>query len=115
MRFYKLRVTTNAAGIATTFNEQFKPEVIPEVNDPYHIDWISSTDEPCLVGEKALHLADPEKMGYVIRWPIYGGNFNTRDYPSNQLIMSDIEAIFRDALLQKDVDPNSYKVGTVLS
>lgn len=52
MRFYKLRVTTNAANIATTFNEQFKPETIPEVNDPFRIDWVTSSDEEYIVGEK---------------------------------------------------------------
>lgn len=52
MRFYKLRVTTNAANIATTFNEQFKPETIPETNDPFRVDWVSSSDEEYIVGEK---------------------------------------------------------------
>lgn len=110
MRFYKLRVTANAAGIATTFNEQFKPEIIPEVNDPYYVDWISSTEEPYLVGDRALHLANPEEMGYAVRWPIYGGNFNTRDYPSAQLILSDLEMILREALKQKEIEPSAYKV-----
>ena len=110
MRFYKLRVTTNAAGIATTFNEQFKPEVIPEINDPYHVEWISSSDEPFYVGEDALRLADPEKMGYAVRWPIYGGNFNTRDYPSMQVVYNDIETILREALKEKGIEPSTYKV-----
>ena len=110
MRFYKLRVTTNACSIATTFNEQFKPEIIPEVNDPYHVDWIRSSDEPYLVGERALRLANPDEMGYAVRWPIYGGNFNTRDYPSSQLILSDVEAIFREALKEKGIGADTYKV-----
>ena len=50
MRFYKLRVTPNAATIASTFNEQFKPEII--TTDPNSIEWI---DENCpdkvVVGE----------------------------------------------------------------
>ena len=107
MRFYKLRVTTNAASIATTFNEQFKPEIIPEVNDPYHVDWIYTSDEPYLVGDAALRLANPEEMGYAVRWPIYGGNFNTRDYPSAQLILSDIETIFRESLKSKGIEPSA--------
>ncbi|KAI0630868.1 actin-like ATPase domain-containing protein [Trametes polyzona] len=109
MRFYKLRVTPNAAGIATAFNEQFKPEIIPESNDPYHVDWITSTEQPYLVGEDALRIADPESMGYVVRWPIYGGNFNTRDYPSMQVVYNDIETIFREALKQKGIEPSTYK------
>ena len=55
MRFYKLRVTTNAPSIASTFNEQFKPEIIPEANDPFRIDWITApTDEDFIVGEKVV-------------------------------------------------------------
>ncbi|RPD64111.1 actin-like ATPase domain-containing protein [Lentinus tigrinus ALCF2SS1-7] len=114
MRFYKLRVTTNAAGVATAFNEQFKPEKIPEANDPFHVDWITSSDEPYLVGEKALRLANPEEMGYAVRWPIYGGNFNTRDYPSTQLILADIEAILRESLRLKDIEPKMYKEYSVV-
>ncbi|KAI0640783.1 actin-like ATPase domain-containing protein [Trametes meyenii] len=114
MRFYKLRVTPNAASIATSFNEQFKPEIIPEVNDPYHVDWIYSADEPYLVGEDALRIANPEDMGYVVRWPIYGGNFNTRDYPSLQVVYNDIETLLREALKQKDIEPSAYKEYSVV-
>lgn len=55
MRFYKLRVTPNAASIASKFNEQFKPEIIQEINDPFRIDWIQETpvDQDILVGDKA--------------------------------------------------------------
>ena len=53
MRFYKLRVTANAAAVASTFNEQFKSETIPEANDPFRVDWIMNTpEEDYLVGEK---------------------------------------------------------------
>lgn len=52
MRFYKLRVTPNAANIASTFNEQFQPETIPEANDPYRVDWIRDDTEPYLVGDQ---------------------------------------------------------------
>ena len=52
MRFYKLRVTPNATKIASTFNEQFKPEKIPEHND-YQTEWIdSSCPDEILIGEK---------------------------------------------------------------
>ncbi len=112
MRFYKLRVTTNAASIATTFNAQFKPEIIPEANDPYRVDWISSSEEPYLVGDAALRLANPEEVGYAVRWPIYGGNFNTRDYPSAQLVLSDIEVILRESLKMKGIEPSAYQVSS---
>ena len=53
MRFYKLRVTANAAAVASTFNEQFISETIPEANDPFRVDWIMNTpEEDYLVGEK---------------------------------------------------------------
>jgi hypothetical protein len=55
MRFYKLRVTPNATEVASKFNEQFKPEIIQEFNDPFRIDWILETpaDQDILVGDKA--------------------------------------------------------------
>jgi actin-related protein 8 len=52
MRFYKLRVAPNATKIASTFNEQFKPEKIPEHND-YQTEWIdASCPDEILIGEK---------------------------------------------------------------
>lgn len=61
MRFYKLRVTPDAATKATTFNEQLKPELIPEQNDPFCVDWIHDiAAEPCYVGEK-VRLAISER------------------------------------------------------
>lgn len=52
MRFYKLRVTQNADSIASTFNEQFVPEIIPEANDPSRIKWIQNPADDVIVGEK---------------------------------------------------------------
>ena len=53
MRFYKLRMTPDAAIKATGFNEQLKPELIPEQNDPFRIEWIYDiATEPFYVGEK---------------------------------------------------------------
>ncbi|KAF5387332.1 hypothetical protein D9757_005799 [Collybiopsis confluens] len=111
MRFYKLRVTPNAAHIASTFNAPFKPEIIAEHNDPYRIDWIAgSTDEDVLVGEKALRLADPQSSNFIVRWPIYGPNFNTRDYPSLQVLLSDIETLVQLTLSEKfSIEPADYK------
>ena len=60
MRFYKLRVTTNAATVASQFNEQFKPETIPEANDPFRVDWITSTPEDeYIVGDRVRSLLVP--------------------------------------------------------
>jgi actin-related protein 8 len=52
MRFYKLRVTQNASLIASTFNESFKPEILPDDTDPYKIEWITESNEEFIVGEK---------------------------------------------------------------
>ncbi|KAH9990563.1 actin-related protein [Russula vinacea] len=99
MRFYKLRVTPDAAIKAASFNEQLKPELIPEQNDPFCVDWIHDiAAEPFYVGEKALRIADPEKQGYIVRWPIWGSRFNTRDYPSTAMIIDDIETILETSL-----------------
>ncbi|EEB93425.1 hypothetical protein MPER_07917, partial [Moniliophthora perniciosa FA553] len=109
MRFYKLRVTPNASNIATTFNEQFKPEYIQEHNDPYRVDWITDDKEGVLFGEKALRLADPHNTNYVVRWPIYGPNFNTRDYPSIQIILNDMETILRHTIKERlGIEPRDY-------
>lgn len=56
MKFYKLRVTQNAASVASAFNESFKPETIPDSADPYEIDWITEANEDVLVGEKVWNL-----------------------------------------------------------
>ena len=60
---------------------------------------------------QALELADPHEMGYVVRWPLYGGHVNTRDYPSHQVVLSDIEAILRDTLSEYlSINQKSYNV-----
>ncbi|KAF9223955.1 hypothetical protein BS17DRAFT_680844, partial [Gyrodon lividus] len=99
MRFYKLRVTPNAASIASTFNEQFKPEIIHEYNDPFQVDWIHEPfpDNTCLTGEKVW----PWPLSYTVRWPINGHNFNSKDYPSVQMILDDIETIISIVLEEK--------------
>ena len=53
-------------------------------------------------------------MGYAIRWPFYGGAFNTRAYSSNQLIASDVEAILQTILKDKfGIEESSFKVRTM--
>lgn len=61
MRFYKLRVTPNATRIASTFNGQFKPEIIAEYNDPYRVEWLDETcNEDVLIGDQASgHITRP--------------------------------------------------------
>lgn len=55
MRFYKLRVTPNAATIASQFNEQFKPEVIADHNDLLQVEWLDKANqEDVITGEKVI-------------------------------------------------------------
>lgn len=57
MRFYKLRVTPNATAVASSFNEQFKPEIIAEYNDPYRVDWTEHTSsEDVYIGEQVSRM-----------------------------------------------------------
>ncbi|KIK95252.1 hypothetical protein PAXRUDRAFT_827189 [Paxillus rubicundulus Ve08.2h10] len=103
MRFYKLRVTPHATSIASTFNERFKPEIIPEYNDPFQVDWIHEplSDNTCLIGEEALRISDPQALGYTVRWPINGHNFNSRDYTSIRVVLDDIETIISTVLEER--------------
>ena len=111
MKFYKLRVTPNAFNVTTSFNEAFEPEIIPEHNDPNHVDWITTSTKDVLVGEPAMQLADPLQSGYVVRWPIYGATFNTRDYSSIHITLGDIEEIIRTVLREElSIPPSEYKV-----
>ncbi|KAG6910023.1 hypothetical protein DXG01_013747 [Tephrocybe rancida] len=116
MRFYKLRITHNATTIASVFNEQFKPEIIAEYNDPFRVEWTERTyDEDVYFGEKALCMADPHKAGYTLRYPIHAANFNMRDYPSLQVILSDLEVILRTTLKEKfQMDHGDYKDYSVI-
>ena len=71
MRFYKLRVTQNASSIASTFNESFKPEILPAATDPYSVDWITESTEDVIVGEKvaATLIAFPIHLLLVCEGP----------------------------------------------
>jgi actin-related protein 8 len=61
--------------------------------------------------QQALQLADPSLQNYRVRWPIYGNQFNSREYASLQLILSDIEVLIRSTLKQKyDMDAKDYRV-----
>jgi len=66
MKFYKLRVTQNAASVASAFNESFKPEIIPDSADPYGVEWITEPSEEVLVGEKVWQLWLPPLRLFVL-------------------------------------------------
>lgn len=114
MRFYKLRVAANAATIASTFNEQFKREII--TSDPNSVDWIDDTcQDQVIVGEDALRIGDPEASRYSVRWPFHASTFNLRDYPSIQLVLGDIESLIDHGMQQKlDIPRAEYKNYSVI-
>ncbi|KXN92421.1 Actin-related protein 8 [Leucoagaricus sp. SymC.cos] len=63
----------------------------------------------------ALRVGDPERAGYIVRYPIYNRNFNLRDYPSVQVVLNDIEAIIRKALQEKcELQQQDYKNYSVI-
>ncbi|KAH8116481.1 actin-like ATPase domain-containing protein [Phellopilus nigrolimitatus] len=107
MRFYKLRVVPNASRVATTFNEQMKGE---ETINPEIVMQDVPEDE-ILVGKRVFELSDPAHLdGYAVRWPIYAGRFNTRDYASHQNMLSDLEEIWRTVIRDTlKVEPKSFK------
>ena len=60
---------------------------------------------------QALRLADPEKQGYIVRWPLMGSKFNARDYPSTAMIIDDIETILETNLQGSfGISRREYKV-----
>ena len=60
---------------------------------------------------QALRLGDPTQAGYVVRWPIHGTGFNTRDYSSTQAILNDLETIIRVTLQDRfSITTQDFKV-----
>ncbi|KAF8523616.1 hypothetical protein JB92DRAFT_3081847 [Gautieria morchelliformis] len=113
MMFYKLNIVSKATELCTSFNEQVRAEVIPDHNDPYRVEWIDGASiGDVLVGEKALHLADPHRLGYTVRWPFRGGRFNSFDYAHAGLhaLANDVEAIWRSVLGEElKIPPETFK------
>jgi len=62
---------------------------------------------------QALRLVDPITSNYLVKWPIYGSNFNTRDYNSIQMLLSDLEALISSTLLENfNIQPSEFKVNS---
>jgi hypothetical protein len=57
MRFYKLRAIPNGSEQAASYNAKVVPEIIPERNDAYKVDWLDpSSDTPILIGSQVRSL-----------------------------------------------------------
>lgn len=101
MRDYKLRQAPNGQLQAQAYNETVDPDIIPELNDPFKIDWTepAEMDHPeGLIGQDALRLADPEKAGYSLRWPFSRGNFHTHGYSAAEELLGDVQLLWTLAL-----------------
>ncbi|WVQ71591.1 hypothetical protein IAR50_001131 [Cryptococcus sp. DSM 104548] len=94
-------------------NAKTKPELLPEHNDPYRVDWTEPEDKPFFIGNDALRL--PEKSGYTTRFPILHRTLNRRDWSSSQSLLDDISSILTTALLTElSIPPSKYSEYSVL-
>lgn len=48
-----------------------------------------------------MTFGDPAASSFTVKWPMRGNRLNTRDYESVQAVLSDIETIWSEALLQE--------------
>ncbi|KAJ2079613.1 actin-like protein arp8 [Coemansia sp. RSA 988] len=97
-RLSKRKVAPNAYSQVLTYNRRATPEMIHDHNDPFRIEWLSSSEikEDPVVGEEALRIADPDD--FLIRYPIRNGCFNVEEYASIEEVLGDIEAIWSHAI-----------------
>ncbi|ODN84742.1 hypothetical protein L202_00622 [Cryptococcus amylolentus CBS 6039] len=94
-------------------NAKTKPELLPEHNDPYRVDWTEPEGKPFFIGNDALRL--PENAGYTTRFPILHRTLNRRDWSSSQSLLDDISAILTTALLTElEIPPSKYSEYSVL-
>ncbi|EJS41673.1 arp8p [Saccharomyces arboricola H-6] len=102
MRYYKRKVPGNAHEQVVSFNENTKPEIISEKNDPSPIEWIFD-DSKLYYGSDALRCVDEK---FVIRKPFKGGSFNIDSpyYKSLAELISDVTKLLEHALNSKTIN-----------
>ncbi|THH11839.1 hypothetical protein EW145_g366 [Phellinidium pouzarii] len=112
MRFYKLRVVPNASRAAMLFNEQMEGEETKSTDIPQQ----APPQDEILVGERVFELSHPPHLeGYTVKWPVYAGRFNTRNYSSHQNMLGDIEEIWKTVIRENlDIDPSTLKEYSVV-
>lgn len=117
MRYYKRKVPGNAHEQVVSFNQNSKPEIITEKNDPSPIEWIFD-DSKLYYGSDALRCVDEK---FVIRKPFKGGSFNVKSpyYKSLAELISDVTNLLEHALNSEtlNVKPtkfSQYKVVLVI-
>ncbi|OMJ29450.1 Actin-related protein 8 [Smittium culicis] len=97
----KRKPVPNAVAQVVSYNKSVSPEIIHDHNDPYKIDWIDPNLEPYLstnafYGDQVQKLINTES--FVVKEPIKRGIFNTEDYSSMEVILSDIQGIWTFAI-----------------
>ncbi|KAJ1901028.1 actin-like protein arp8 [Kickxella alabastrina] len=97
-RHSKRKVPPNVYSQVLTYNENSRPEVIQDHNDPFKTEWVQDSEikGDQVIGERVLRIADPDK--FIIRHPLRNGSFNIQDYASVEDILGDIESIWTGAL-----------------
>jgi actin-related protein 8 len=116
MRILNLRGTTAGSTIAAEFNGTVQPLPVDDEDDEDKIKWtqVPESDPPAAYfGLEALHLPNPTKSGYKLRYPYRKGIFNTRDYTSVEELHGDIVDIWAYALEKLDIrakDAEQYSV-----
>lgn len=110
MRVESRRVVPNAQSLVESFNSSSTREIIPDHNDPFHIEWTQvDANDPSspeyLVGREATQIPSlsrsPPQDGsyyYHLLRPIVHGTINTKDYNNISQWISDIEIIWSEAL-----------------
>ncbi|OMJ18778.1 Actin-related protein 8 [Smittium culicis] len=97
----KRKPVPNAVAQVVSYNKSVSPEIIHDHNDPYKIDWIDPNLDPYLstnafYGDQVQKLINTES--FVVKEPIKRGVFNTEDYSSMEVILSDIQGIWTFAI-----------------
>ena len=100
MRIMKLRGTSGGSIAASEYNATVVAEDVPAEVDEAPITWSeeSGTDKEVYFGDEALHLPEPEKHGWAVKWPYIKGRFNTQMYASSRELLGDIMDIWLHAL-----------------
>ncbi|CAG8610101.1 9022_t:CDS:2 [Ambispora gerdemannii] len=101
MKAAKRRPVANASAQIASFNKLVVPEIIPDHNDPYKVEWTRIDDgHDYYIGEKALRIPTP-LTPFKLLYPIQRGDLNTRDYDSIKAVIGDLETIWTEVIIEQ--------------
>lgn len=111
LRANKIRLLPNGRQLVVGYNTQSIPDQIPDHNDPLGVEWTEMGGRSWIAGPKALRVpvlsmgnrkvvksAASEEYELKLFRPIVDGDLNSIDYTSDQVLMSDLECIWRSAM-----------------